>query len=774
MQVNDKDLPPGGARVRLVIVTNIPAPYREPVYELLAAEPDIDLYVIYCSGREPDREWDLGGAQYPRTFLRERFMATGGRFIHFNVDVWAVLRQLRPDVVITTGFNPTHLIAVAYACLNRARHIAMTDGTLVSEQKLSRLHRWIRRRVFARTAAFVGASEGAFALYRSYGIDDNRMFKSHLCANNAAFLPDGAVAKRFDFIFCGRFVAIKNPFFALDVAAKVAQRLGRKVSIVFVGSGELDEAMREAAAAISDSVDTCFAGFASQRDLPNWYAAARLFIFPTAWDPWGVVCNEACAASVPTLVSPHAGVANELVINGETGYVLPLDLSVWVDAAASLLSDDGLRTQLGARARARVADYSYANAARGISEAVRCAAGLRLRMAGVPALRPAPRRPVVLIVQRRLTHYRVPLFERLRTALDARGVDLQLAYGNPTKSETLNRDEGHLAWGKHVPARNFLGGCLIWQDLRVALRRVDMVIVTQENRLLFNYLLPLLYPRLRWAFWGHGRNFQAARWQSLAEYFKRWYLRHADWWFAYTEVSARVLREAGYPAERISVLNNALDNDALLADLESLSADDVLERAVQWGIGAGPVGLMLGSLHSGKRLRFMLAAAQQIRARLPDFELLIVGDGPKRDLARAAVAASGGWIHWTGSLKGRDKACALRRAQLILNPGMVGLVIIDSLIAGKPLVTCDISRHSPEIAYLDDGRNGLVTADDTSAFATTVVDLLGDTERLASMQAACLTDAKEYTMARMVERFREGILQSLRQEHAAQGAEEKV
>ena len=39
------------------------------------------------------------------------------------------------------------------------------------------------------------------------------------------------------------------------------------------------------------------AGFARQEDLPRWYGASRVFLFPTQWDPWGVVANEACAAA---------------------------------------------------------------------------------------------------------------------------------------------------------------------------------------------------------------------------------------------------------------------------------------------------------------------------------------------------------------------------------------------------------------------------------------------------------------------------------------------
>ena len=132
---------------RIAIVTNIPAPYRLPVYEALAADAQIELKVIFCSGREPDREWDLSATRFEHVYLRERFVSYRGRFIHINPDVWGALRSLRPEVVITTGFNPTHLLAYAYARKYGAKHVAMTDGTFNSEERLSWFHRWVRRRV---------------------------------------------------------------------------------------------------------------------------------------------------------------------------------------------------------------------------------------------------------------------------------------------------------------------------------------------------------------------------------------------------------------------------------------------------------------------------------------------------------------------------------------------------------------------------------------------------------------------------------------------------
>ena len=509
--VKDVIVRPVSRPFRLVIVTNIPAPYRLPIYTLLAQEPDIELHVVYCSGREPDREWNLGQMPFAHTFLKKSFLSYRGRYIYYNLDVWAVFQSLKPDIVVTTGFNPTHLMAYAWTRLHGARHVAMTDGTLESEATLTALHRWIRRNVYAHTAAFIGASDGTMRLYRSYGIISNVMFKSHLCADNARFFNAPPQAKIYDFIFCGRFEAVKNPFFALDVARETARRLGRRVSIVFVGSGGLEGEIRSYAKTVEAEVETSFAGFARQEALPEWYGASRIFLFPTRWDPWGVVANEACAAGVPTLISDVAGSAGELVRDGDNGFVLQLDQERWTNAAVRLLTDESLYAAMVARCREQVSEYRYDNAARGIAQAVREADRACLPWSTYKS----SARPKVVIIQRRMTQYRVPLFNLMREKLDAAGVELIVVYGDPLPSEKLKTDSGALPWGVHVPCRYWLNGQLCWQNAMSVVRNASMVVVTQENKLLFNYLRLFLKKDRKWAFWGHGRNFQATSPKSL-------------------------------------------------------------------------------------------------------------------------------------------------------------------------------------------------------------------------------------------------------------------
>ena len=364
-------------RVSVAMVTNSPAPYRVPILNLVAKSDAVRLHVLYACGREPNREWDCPEISHPHTFLRENFWSSRhGTFIHNNTDVYSRLRALNPDVVVTNGFNPTHLYAFAYAQLHRRAHIAMTDGTIESEAGLTWLHRLARRMVFRRSRALIVASNGGRNLVRKYGVPDGNIFFSPLCANLSIQWDNVKPhSSGVDFLFSGRLVETKNPLFALEVAQGVARNIGRRVSLGVLGNGPLQANLQVQASVPGNQVELRMAGHVPQAEIPGWFAGARVFLFPTQWDPWGVVANEACRAGVPTIISPHAGAAGELVVDGVGGYVRPLNVDQWVEVATSLISDDTLHGQMSVQARRAAEPYSFEKAAAAIVEASIAAAG---------------------------------------------------------------------------------------------------------------------------------------------------------------------------------------------------------------------------------------------------------------------------------------------------------------------------------------------------------------------------------------------------------------
>ncbi len=356
---------------KIALVVNEPPPYRIPVFNRIAATPGISLRVIFCCRREPNRHWDLPPIAFEAVYLRERITTVRGRYIHNNPDVMSALNRFRPDVVVGNGFNPTHLYARGWCTLRRRPYVPMTDGTLRSERSLSVIHRLARRIVYRGSRSFIAAADGGIRLYQSYGVPADACFLSCLCIDNQRFAPTPADRKAYDFIFCGRLEAVKAPLFALAVAEETARRLRRKTRLLVVGSGSLDAAMRQAAAAAGERVDTVFHGFATQAALPDLYRSARLFLFPTHYDPWGVVANEACAAGLPVLVSPPAGVAGELVVDGSNGHVLPMQAQDWADCAAALITDPERYRRFSQNSLRQVAGYTFDQAAQGIIDACR-------------------------------------------------------------------------------------------------------------------------------------------------------------------------------------------------------------------------------------------------------------------------------------------------------------------------------------------------------------------------------------------------------------------
>jgi glycosyltransferase involved in cell wall biosynthesis len=377
------------------------------------------------------------------------------------------------------------------------------------------------------------------------------------------------------------------------------------------------------------------------------------------------------------------------------------------------------------------------------------------------AARTAPRARVA-ICQHRLLHYRQAFFERLRSACSERGIELHLVHGQPSPAEALKKDTGQLAWAD-VMQNRFLrvrGVDVIWQPFPRALRDADLVVLIQENRILSNYpwLLRLRgRPGQRIGYWGHGRNLQSAAPDGLRERWKRWFVNRVDWWFAYTESTRELLQSDGFPAERISVLDNAIDNEQFVADLAAVTPAQIEACRARVGAPPGsPVGLYCGSLYPDKRLDLLIESADLVQARHSGFRLVVIGDGPSRSIITEA-ATTRPWLHAVGVQRGIDKAMWFRIASAYMSPGAVGLHVLDAFCAGVPMITTVNARHGPEIAYLETGRNGFVVKDDARVFAETLHDLLADATRLARIRAAAADDARRYTLANMVQRFVDGI-----------------
>jgi glycosyltransferase involved in cell wall biosynthesis len=144
-----------------------------------------------------------------------------------------------------------------------------------------------------------------------------------------------------------------------------------RVRVLVLGDGKLRDRLLGRLAGVKAEVD--YPGFVVQALLPSYYSRARILLFTTCNDAWGIVANEALASGTPVVTTPYSGVADELVIDGQNGYVIDTDAPAWARKIVNLLGDENLMAQMRAHAVDSVAEFSYDNAARGIIEAAKWA-----------------------------------------------------------------------------------------------------------------------------------------------------------------------------------------------------------------------------------------------------------------------------------------------------------------------------------------------------------------------------------------------------------------
>jgi glycosyltransferase involved in cell wall biosynthesis len=119
--------------------------------------------------------------------------------------------------------------------------------------------------------------------------------------------------------YVGRMTYEKGIFVLLNAAPKVLWELGGNVKFVFIGGGNTDQ-LKQQAWDLEIWEKCFFTGFMSDEDLDKFQTIADCAVFPSLYEPFGIVALESFAARVPVVVSDAGGLA-EVVRHTKTGIV---------------------------------------------------------------------------------------------------------------------------------------------------------------------------------------------------------------------------------------------------------------------------------------------------------------------------------------------------------------------------------------------------------------------------------------------------------------------
>ena len=367
----------------LVVLTNIPTPYRTALFDALAeaaACAGRRFHVLYCAKTEPGRHWpyDPSKMKHAHTVLRGFHPSLTGIHAHLNPGVLAELNLLKPDTLLLAGSwnTPTMLIAGLNIYSPSPRRYFWSEGHADAALHKSGLIAWLRRRVYRTFEGFAvpNAKSAEWAIAQA---GSARPVVNLPNAIDAAFFkrPSGdarsQARQKLGFPAEGRVLVQVSalterkgvlPLAKAFLGLTAADRAG--ACLVFVGEGGQRAELESLAAQSAGTIRLL--GQLPPEEVRQVLWASDAFVLNTRLDPNPLSAIEASAAGLPVVMSAAAGNIHEIVEAPNAGFVIK-DPADPTDALRAVLSaSDEQLAAMGARAAANAQRFDAPAVARSL------------------------------------------------------------------------------------------------------------------------------------------------------------------------------------------------------------------------------------------------------------------------------------------------------------------------------------------------------------------------------------------------------------------------
>ncbi len=332
--------------MRILLVHNILwAHYKAAVFQaidrLVAQRPDTSFRVLQIGRNERSRAgWETDAANaptytYPYELLFDSFVDD----IPLRARTQALLlrmRRYKPDVLCLTGYyDPAQLALLAYARLRGIPVVMQMESTAFDNER-SPIKEGIKRLIMRQCGGFFcfGSPQATYLI--QLGVPPARILLQKSAVDNQALLRAYQTAKRqrtgqqqklgvpaHNFVFVGRLIEPKNLPMLLQCFADALTQTPNQTDwgLILLGNGPQEATLKQQAQTLGISKRVFFHPATHWYHVPDVLALADVLVLPSVSEPWGLVVNEAMVCGMPVLVSDRCGCANDLVRDGQNGFL---------------------------------------------------------------------------------------------------------------------------------------------------------------------------------------------------------------------------------------------------------------------------------------------------------------------------------------------------------------------------------------------------------------------------------------------------------------------
>lgn len=308
--------------MKVLFITNIPAPYRMKFFEGLGEH--IDLTVLYEAKKAKDIKFsyeDVVVSTYKEIYLSDGY-------IHENIPnpkIITFLLRNKFDLIFLNNYRyATEMLAYILVKVLKTTYCIEIDGGRIKKE--SKITYGFKRWLLSGAIAYFSPAKSADDFFIHYGVSTTKLVRYPFTSITKDYIINQKdlqikLNTRKDepltFLYVGRIIPEKGISILIESYNEFCLISKIKSKLIIVGNAPNTEYYNHIDSMRNNS--TIIYDFVPSKELIDFYNQSDVLIFPSLYDPWGLVINEAMARGLIILSSDTVVSAVELIEEEKNG-----------------------------------------------------------------------------------------------------------------------------------------------------------------------------------------------------------------------------------------------------------------------------------------------------------------------------------------------------------------------------------------------------------------------------------------------------------------------
>lgn len=376
--------------LKVIIIHNIMAPCRFPLFSEIAKDPTINLEVWFLSESAQNRRWRVN-SEIKLPFKYRVLPKVEVNFRRKDLFTW-IFNPTFPidflksncDVLISAGWLDFASQFGFFLCKLLDKPFVLWSESTINEPSWRRnLAMPLVRTMVKNSDACIPTSTRAEEYLLQLGANPEKIFLgistvdikhfARVCKVTSEQKENlkqelGIKTERL-ILYVGQFLGRKG-IKSLLSAFKIIKKTHDDIGLLLVGYGPQEEELKEIRKR-EGLRDVYFSGHVEVEEMPKMYGLADIFVLPSTEETFGLVINEAMAAGLPVITTDKVGASLDLIKEGYNGYIVPAaDRQALAEALLKIIKSTDLCKKMGENSKRIIGSFGPEAQAKSFLQAI--------------------------------------------------------------------------------------------------------------------------------------------------------------------------------------------------------------------------------------------------------------------------------------------------------------------------------------------------------------------------------------------------------------------